>query len=113
MSGRTKKLLALFAAAVVLLAAIAGIFWPSSSPEPEPSIPVTTNGEADSETNPETETGPATEAGSETATDPDTETGQQLSLTDNDQLLTETYSLTLPVSVRAREIVLGDSSANC
>ena len=106
MSGRTKKLLALFAAAVVLLAAIAGIFWPSSSLEPEPPIPVTTNGEANSETNPETETGTATEAGSGTATDPDTETGQQLSLTDNDRLLTETYSLTLPVSVRAREIVL-------
>ena len=94
LSGRTKKLLALFATAILLLATIAGIFWSSSDPEPEPTNTVTTNGESNSETNPETET------------NPDSETDQQLSLTDNDQLLTETYSLTLPVSVRAREIVL-------
>ena len=99
LSGKTKKLLVLFAATVIALAVIAGVFWPSSDPDPEPITPAASNG-GDSETDPETETGSATEE------NPDSETSQQPSLTENDQLLTETYSLTLPVSVRAREIIL-------
>ena len=92
LSGRAKKLLALFAVGVVLLGAVVGSLWPASDPNTSPN-PEAANNEDEPETTPEIEAESADEE------------NDQL-LTNNDQLLTETYGLELPVSVRAREIIL-------
>lgn len=94
LSGRTKKLLALLAVGIVLVGAVAGMLWPASGSENSPAGPKTGDSGDGSEPTPEPEAELAGE-----------EADQQL-VTDNDRLLTETYGLELPVSVRAREIIL-------
>lgn len=97
LSGQAKKLLVLVFVGVVLLAAIAGLFWPDPTSETAVVDP--------------TDDGTTTEADSQDTSEPEAdpdgeEADRQTLAASNDELLTETYGLELPATIRGRELIL-------